>query len=275
MKRLAPRANLPEPLSGLQEPAVVELGCGLPWITLSEINRLVRQQGIAPALARAWLLDELVQAIPLTAQREQELLHHWTQHHVPKGEALTTWLQRQRLEPNDLLVLASQSERLERFRRFHFQQEVELHFLRCKANLDQVVYSLLRVSDHSLAEELHQRLLEMEESFDALASVHAEGPERNSGGRVGPLPLSKAHAEIAGRLRVSLPGQLWPPFAIDNVWVVLRLEQHQPARLDAGMRDRLLHELFEDWLQQRLELLRSGQPLPPLPPLPAADELLP
>jgi hypothetical protein len=57
--------------------------------------------------------------------------------------------------------------------------------------------------------------------------------------------------------------------------VVLRLEQHQPARLDAGMRDRLLHELFEDWLQQRLQRLLSGQSLPPLPPLPAADELLP
>ena len=73
------RSDLPEPLSGLPEPAVVELGHGLPWLTLSEMNRLVRQQGVASALARAWLLDQLVRAIPLRPEREQELLESWKQ----------------------------------------------------------------------------------------------------------------------------------------------------------------------------------------------------
>jgi len=39
------RDTLPEPLSGLREPAVVELPPGRPWLTLSELNRLILQSG--------------------------------------------------------------------------------------------------------------------------------------------------------------------------------------------------------------------------------------
>lgn len=268
------RSDLPEPLSGLPEPAVVELGHGLPWLTLSEMNRLVRQQGVASALARAWLLDQLVRAIPLRPEREQELLESWKQRKkVPlRPEDFKNWLERQRLQSEDLLAMATQAERLERFRRFHWREEVELEFLQRKPSLDQVVYRMLRVSDRSLAEELHQRIVDGEAELAELASEHAEGQERNTAGRIGPLPMTTAHPEIVQRLRVSKPGQIWPPFAVNNVWVVLQLEQLLPARLDEAMNRRLLDDLFEQWLKNRLQLLLAGEPLPPLPAMPREDE---
>ena len=98
------RTNLPEPLSGVPEQPLVELGHGLPWITLSEINRLVRQQGVAPALARAWVVDELAGAIPLTAERERELEAQWLKlQGIHSEEQLQPWLQRQRLQRWQLL----------------------------------------------------------------------------------------------------------------------------------------------------------------------------
>ena len=44
-----PRSNLPEPLSGVPEEPLVELGHGFPWLTRSEINRLVRQKVVDSA----------------------------------------------------------------------------------------------------------------------------------------------------------------------------------------------------------------------------------
>lgn len=273
---LQPRKHLPEPLSGVPEPPVVELGIGHPWFTLSEINRLVRQQGIAPSLARAWVLDELVQTIPLEPGLEQQLQQAWLQQQGVGGEVeLEPWLQRQRLQRRDVTILATQAERLQRFCRHRWGDEVEIHFLRRKPDLDQVIYSLLRVSDPSLAEELHQCLIEDEVGFEELAARHAQGQERESGGRIGPLPLTTAHPEIAGRLRVSTPGQLWQPFPVAGFWVLLRLEEQLPARLNPAMRSRLLHDLFEDWLEQRIQLLLAGDALPPLPPVPSATEDLP
>jgi hypothetical protein len=265
----APNRQLPEPLSGLPEQPVVELGVGHPWLTLSEINRLVRQQGLAPALARAWLLDELLQAIPLDPAHEQQLVEAWLQRQgAGSGAEREAWLQRQRLLPADLPALAGREVRLRHFREQRFAEEVEVQFLRRKPELDQAVYSLLRVRDRSLAEELHQRLRDDGANFATLAARYSEGRERHSRGLIGPLPLTAAHPEISGRLRVGQPGQLWPPFAAKQYWVLLRLEQQLPARLNEATRSRMMDELFEAWLQARQKLLLSGEPLPALPPIP-------
>jgi len=171
--------------------------------------------------------------------------------------------------------IATQEERLERFRRHRWGKEVEIHFLRRKPELDQATYSLLRVSDQALAEELHQRLREDEESFADLASRHSEGQERNSEGRIGPLPIVAAHPEIATRLRVGRPGQLWPPFQADRYWVLIQLERQLPARLDEATYARMMGELFEAWVEERVQLILHAQPLPALPPLPSATEEIP
>jgi parvulin-like peptidyl-prolyl isomerase len=276
----APRTHLPEPLSGLPEAPLVELG-GRPWLTRSEINGLLRRQPeLARQLARAWLLEQLLAAIPLTAARAEELQQAWLQQQGFQGDAgdaaaRAAWLQQQHLSAEDLLQQATATERLERFRRHRWGSEVEVHFLRRKPRLDQVVYSLLRVSERQLAEELHQRLCEGEADFAALAARYAEGPERQSRGLIGPLPLTTAHPEISSRLRVGQPGQLWPPFAVGEVWVLLRLEQQLPARLNSETSSRMMAELFEAWMEERVGLLLAGEALPPLPPLPAATEELP
>jgi parvulin-like peptidyl-prolyl isomerase len=261
------RGDLPEPLSGLPEQPVVELGVGFPWLTLSEINRLVRQQGLAPRLARAWVLDELVSSIRLDPERERQLIRTWVEEHgVHSEEELDRWLQHKRLRRRDLPILATQKERLAQFCQERWGEDVEVQFLRRKADLDQVVYSLLRVSDKALAEELHHRLQDDGADFGVLAQQYAEGRERHSRGLIGPLPITAAHPQISSRLRVGQPGQLWPPFPVDRFWVLLRLDERLPARLNEETRSRMMDELLEAWLQSRVELLLAGESLPSLPP---------
>ena len=89
---------------------------------------------------------------------------------------------------------------------------------------DQVVYSLIRVSDGNLAFELHQRLLEGEADFTTLASSYSEGSERSSGGRYGPVPFNQAHATVVEKLRGCQEGELLEPFFLEDIWVILRLD---------------------------------------------------
>ena len=146
-----------------------------------------------------------------------------------------------------------------------FAEEVELRFLSNKADLDQIHYSLIRLHDGDLAFELHQRLLENEDSFEDLAARYSEGDERDSGGRIGPVSLSQAHPVLVEKLRISQPGQLWAPFFLVNIWVILRLDHWQGSRLDDSTRQVLLEDLFSDWLQKRVEQLLRGEEPPPLP----------
>ena len=125
---------------------------------------------------------------------------------------------------------------MERFRSQAFSDEVELRFRANKLDRDQIHYSLIRVRNGDLAFELHQRLQEGEASFEDLAAAYSEGEERYNGGSVGPVPLSQAHPQVAEKLRISQPGQLLPPFFLVDIWLILRLDSWQGARLDEDTR---------------------------------------
>jgi hypothetical protein len=234
-------------------------------MALSELNRLVRQQGQARPLARAWLLDQLVHAIPLPADEEKALMAAYLERRGVSSDAqVPAWLEEHHLAFDDLRILATQKQRLKRLVRRRWGDEVEVRFLQRKSELDQVVYSLLRVDSQDLAAELHQQIAEGEADFDTLAPLHSSGPERHCRGQIGPLPLAAGHEILVSRLRRGRPGQLFEPFQAGESWVVLRLEQVLPAELNEATRDRMMGELFDEWLEQRVGLLLEGQPLPPL-----------
>jgi parvulin-like peptidyl-prolyl isomerase len=261
----APRHSLPEPLSGLCEPAVVELPPGRPWLAVSELNRLIRQQGQARALARAWVLDELVRAIPMQVGEEKALMATFLERQGIGGDdQVPAWLAGHGLVYEDLRILATQEQRLQRLRQRRWGGEVEVRFLQRKPELDQVVYSLLRVASKDLAAELHHQISEGEADFAQLAPLHSDGPERHSRGQIGPVSLAAGHETLVSRLRRGLAGQLFEPFQAGESWVVLRLEQLLPAELNEATGSRMMGELFTEWLEQRVATLLEGQPLPPL-----------
>jgi hypothetical protein len=245
---------------------LIELKPGQPFCSPAELNRIARQQGLNFAIAQAVVFDEICQAVVLPPDVEQALIQACLEHEgVNDDAALDTFLAAQGWSQADLLQFATKGERLQRFKQQVFREEVEIHFLQHKLDYDQVEYSLIRVRDEHLAFELHQRLLEEEATFAELAPLYSEGPERESEGRLGPYPLSQAHEVVAEKLRISQPGQLWPPFFLVNIWLILRLERWDGARLNDERREEVLTALFDRWLDQRARLLLAGETPPPLP----------
>jgi hypothetical protein len=192
---------------------------------------------------------------------------------VSSDEELVSWLQQKRLDFDDLRYFATKSERVQRWQQRQYGQEAEIRFLERKLELDRVVYSLIRVSSQELAEEFYHRLKAGEADFPELALNYSEGQEKNTRGLIGPVPLAAGHPELANKLRISRPGQLWPPFLVVDVWLVLRFERLLPAKLDNEMRRRMIEELFQVWFRDRVQLLIDGEPLPPLPYLPPDNKL--
>ena len=246
--------------------ADVELHQGTTFCTSEELNRIARQQGLGLAIAQATIFDEICQNIGIPEELENELVKSYClQNNLNQPEHLSEHLKRRGWQQNDLLYFATKQERLTQFQQLMFAEDVELRFLSNKNDLDTICYSLIRSSDENLAFELHQRLLEKEVGFDELASIFSEGPEREHGGQFGPVPLSQAHPVLVEKFRISQPGQLWEPFFLKDIWVIIRLDEWQGARLDDLTRQQLLQELFDDWLHERaLQLLEGEQP-PPLP----------
>ena len=145
-------------------------------------------------------------------------------------------------------------ERLERvirrqeYIRERFAPKAEARFLERKNELDQVVYSLLRLANNFLARELYLQIESGESNFADLAKRYAEGPERNTNGIVGPVSLTQAHPVLVEKLRVAQPGVLLEPFRIADWWLVVRLERYSPATFTPEVSDRMCREMFDAWI---------------------------
>ena len=244
----------------------IELKPGVPWAPPGELNRLARQQGLCQAIAKASVYDEICQAVQLSQEEELATVRSYlAAQEINDKTELEPFLQAKGWSQADLIYYASRGARLLRFQEQVFEDAVALHFLERKLDLDQISYSLIRVSDGDLAFELHQRLQEGEASFEELASEYSEGSEKDSQGRIGPLPLNLAHPAVVNKLRTSNEGQLWPPFFLKNIWLILRLDQWQGARLNDATREQMLEQLFDEWVDARVEQRLAGDTPSPLP----------
>ena len=133
-----------------------------------------------------------------------------------------------------------------------FAAKAEARFLDRKHELDQVVYSLLRLENSFLARELYLQIESGESNFADLAKRYAEGPERNTNGIVGPVSLTQAHPDLVEKLRVSQPGVLLEPFRISDWWLVVRLERYSPATFTDEISNQMCLEMFDAWVSEQV-----------------------
>ncbi len=249
-----------------EEDQWIELKPGVPFISSQELNRIAKQQGLCLAIAQAAVYDEICQAIDLPKDDVDQLTQMYlSKQGITAQDQLQPFLNIKSWKENDLIYFATKGQRVSVFQSQAFAEEVELRFLNRKLDLDQVTYSLIRVTNGDLAFELHQQLLEEEASFEELASNYSEGSEQQTGGLQGPYPLSQANETVAEKLRVSQPGQLWPPFFLVDIWVILRLEHWEGARLDDNTKEIMLDELFGEWFNNRVMQYLNGETPSPLP----------
>ena len=248
--------------------AEIELHPGTPICDVATLNRLAQQQQLGTSIARALIYDEICQAVPLSQEDRDTLVRMYLERQgieTDNSEAQEAFLRAKGWSREDLAYISSRWERIERFQNQVFAEEVERQFLSRKLAHDQVTYSMIRVRDGDLAFELHQRLLDDEASFADLASTYSEGAERDSAGVCGPVPFNQAHVSVVEKLRGCQEGELLEPFFLVDIWLILRLERWEGARLDEAMRETMLEELFEQWLEQRMTTLMDGRTPEPLP----------
>lgn len=258
-------------------------GTSLP---VEQLPELLGELELWPLLLRRHL--ERSKAVNFAPTRDEQIAFQQaflSRERITDLNSLNAWLQRQGISEQQMSQRLFRDLQLEQFKQATFGPRIEPLFLERKALLDRVLYSLLRVRERGKAIELQHRLQEEEATFADLASTYSEGIEQQLNGLIGPMELGRINPVLAERLRVSTPGQLWPPFEVAGWWVLLRHERHMPAQLDDPMRQRLLNEMYEFWMREQvsaclpqLQVRQSDQATDapaPSTALPEADALQP
>ena len=206
------------------------------------LTPLVQQMVICEAIAETALDQASIDQakLALVKERGYESLEQWPE------------VLKQLGHPEEVVLdQISRGMKLKATMREQFAPKAEARFLQRKNELDQVVYSLLRLKSRFLAQELYLQIESGESNFADLAKRYAEGPERNTNGIVGPVALTQAHPALVEKLRVSKPGVLQEPFRISDWWLVVRLERYSPATFTDEVSDQMCKEMFDEWIAER------------------------
>ena len=198
------------------------------------------------------------------AGRFRVVLTIWLEEQIANLVELPTEVAKEASSPDAL-----RKERLRRFRHAAFSLNVEEHFSRTKRDRDKIIYSMLRSKNRPRIEEVSLAIREGELDFAAAAIRYSEGPESAQGGRVGPVSPHAAHPELKDRLDKANEGDLIGPFSIGDVHLLLRLDTRITTRLDEGLQDQLLQELYNEWMDRQLSILEVGDSIEPPEYIPA------
>lgn len=213
----------------------------------TKIIACLARHGMAHAYIRKIVAEELVRTRTQDLEVPQTLLtDYMNKNEIFDDASLNLFLAANLMSKADLERLLENNYRQEAYVQEVCMKRVGTRFLQRKDDLDQIVYSLIRVQSSDLALELYLRIGEGEAGFGELASEVSQGPERATCGVVGPVPLTQAHPLLVDRLRSADIGKLIEPFEVEQWWLLVRLESRHPAICDDQTKMELALEIFEE-----------------------------
>ena len=216
------------------------LQVGNQQLTTSEVVSVINQPQLLPKVLREIIIEQAISPIEYTPAELEQIYQQLQKQQLPGKNS------------QQLKETAIRQLKLEKFKQTNWGKKIEAYFLRTKEKWDQALFHLIQTPNAEVAQELYFRISEGEQDFTNLAPEYSQGPETRTGGLVGPIRLQNLHPTLAKILSSSQAGQISPIFRVDNNFVLVRLEKYIPAQLDDALRQKLMDELFEQWIQTKI-----------------------
>ena len=223
---------------------------------LNFLNLLARY-GLLENFLIEVLKDENNKEINLSMRREEALLKDFKcKNKIDNSRKMEEYCKTHLISENDLEYFIEKEEKSKNYCNKFFAKDFATNSFAQKNIEDAVSYSLLRVSEEGLANELYLQLTEENANFKQLISKYSEGPEKNNNGIIGPSPITKNHPILIKKLRSAEQGQFLKPFKIENWWLIVRLESFVPASVDGFIVENKSYELYQNWLLSEAAKIR-------------------
>ncbi len=222
------------------------------------VPQILNSVQLLPKLAKELLIQEIVDSIHFSDDEQSKVINElWKGINIEKPGYLDEageWLRLVPSEIQDALKQRLSYLKLSKYIDQTYSSAVEPYFLERRADLERVVYGLIRVASQGIAEEFYLRLLEGESDFCCLASEHSMGDERYTNGLLGPMPITQPPEIIRNVIKRLKVGEVHPPFRVDKSFILLKLIHRISPSLDELTRNRLMQEMFDKDIYQEVSL---------------------
>lgn len=233
---------------------------------LEKLNKdtieLLFEHDLLTPLIKKELTKELIQNVELDEELINQIKKSIMKTQGLKSDTdLDSWLLNSNINKEKFFEKITFPMKLNKYALEKFSHMVNAKFLQRKEELDVVTYSLIRVKDRFLAQELYFKILDNESKFGELASQHSLGQEKLTKGIVGPVAINKGHSILKDKLKNSRIGKIQKPILIENFWVILKVESKQDSSLNEETELLMAKEIFDEHISKKvsetLEKIRS------------------
>ena len=211
--------------------------------------------GLLRQIKTEQIIDENISSIRLPTQDEfNNIANKWCNlNKIESEEALNSWKIINGLVDKKWEIFIIRKWKWLFWCINNFEDKISNYYLERKSYLDMIEYSIIRVKNQNLSNELFLRIKEKEEKFEDIASKYSEGQEKKTNGYIGPVPLGNAHPLLAHLLQISEEGKVYPPRMIDSWWVILRKEKLLNTSLNDEIIQKLSLELGQIFLNKNID----------------------
>tara|TARA_A100001388_G_C28683859_1_gene457725 strand:- start:323 stop:1027 length:705 start_codon:yes stop_codon:yes gene_type:complete len=211
--------------------------------------------GLLRQIKAEQIIDENISSIRLPNQDEfNKIVKQWCLFNkFESEEALNSWKTLNGLIDDKWEVFIVRKWQWSFWCIKNFEDKISNYYLERKSYLDMIEYSIIRVKNQNLANELFLRIKEKEDKFEDIASKYSEGPEKNTNGHIGPVPLGNAHPLLAHLLQISEEGKICSPRMIDAWWIIVRKEKFFNTSLNDELIQKLALELGAIFLNNSID----------------------
>ena len=211
-----------------------------------EVGELLLKHNLLIPLIKGELIESKIKNIEINEKEiNNEIKKIWDKNKINNQENFEKWLISKKLKEESIRLQIKNSLRLNYYCKQKFSNKVQARFLERKSDLDDVMYSLIRLKDILKANELYYRIIEKESKFETISTQFSEGIERDTCGLIGPCQISKTHPLLRKVLKSSKIGEVSKPFMVDNWVLIIRVESYNHAKLDSKTKKLMIQELFE------------------------------
>ena len=211
--------------------------------------------GIEGSIKREIIIDRLIVEEKEAEAPEDELIQLYLRNNgINTQEELARWMLKQNLDKSSLLARAQRHAKWITICEKKYKNQAATIFLKNKAKLDKVSYSMIWIEDEALANEVFVRIKEGECSIDDAILMSTNPPKGLVIGRVGPVKLLELPDSLAELLRISQPKQVWPPIKVEKGWAIVKNEKLWPAVFNKEEKSKLLIELGEEWIAEEIKV---------------------
>ncbi|NEU80297.1 peptidylprolyl isomerase [Nostoc sp. UIC 10630] len=174
---------------------------------------------------------------------------------LTEPESFGQWLKSQGIDYPTFENQLTISLKLEKLKDRLFESEKQTYFNERRQDLEQSDLYYIVIKEEHLAHDLKEQI-KSGKTFEQIAREYPLNSEQKVLVKRDVLRREKIRQEIKTALETATPKEVVGPIVMGKRWCIFQIEQILPAVLDEDIAKELREELFERWLERRLQQLK-------------------